>query len=383
MDTQVLEKSPIGRLVPIIGGERAYVPNPLPRHLDLSGNLVYRLDEASRAAATLAGVGETIPNPHLLIHQFIRKEAVLSSRIEGTQASLSDLFMYEASGVRRLDVLEVVNYIKALETGLESLNHLPISVRLVNKMHAELLKGVRGGGRRLGALRSEQVWIGSEGTQIGDARFVPPPADLVRDLMLDWEKFVNEDIPTMPPLIQCALLHYQFEVIHPYLDGNGRLGRSLIMLFLCAKKILPTPLLYLSAYFERNRSLYYDQLYNLSVTGDWDDWITYFLDGVIEQAYDALQRVRGIRKLQDEYYQQLQEHRETANAFRIVQELFASPIITTPRAAKTLKISDAGARGILNRLVSIGIVKRDVGVWPNYFIAGELLNIIEQSRAPT
>ena len=382
MDVEKLGKSPIGQVVPIIGGEHAYIPNPIPRHIDLSPTLVYHLDEASRAVATLAGVGETIPNPLLLIRPFMRREAVLSSSIEGTQASLSDVFMYEASGVRKGDVLEVINYVLALELGISELQNIPICLRLINKMHAKLLESVRGEEKRPGILRNEQVWIGSEGARIEEARYIPPPSDMVSDLMLDWEKFANEEHLTLPPLIQCALLHYQFEAIHPYLDGNGRIGRLLIILYLCSKKILPTPLLYLSAYFERNRNLYYDQLYGLSATGDWHEWLNYFLDGVIEQANDALRRVRIIRELEEQYRHKLQELGESANSLRLVEELFAFPVTTTPRVARFLDVSSAGARGILQRLTRAGIIEEIPNMWPHHFIARELLAAIEKPESP-
>ena len=311
----------------------------------------------------------------------MRREAVLSSRIEGTQASLSDLFIYEASGVRRRDVVEVVNYVLALEQGITLLEDLPISVRLINKLHERLLEGVRGEEKGPGVFRTEQVWIGSEGTAIGDSRFIPPPASMVRDLMFDWEKFVNE--PTdMPPLVQCALMHYQFEAIHPFLDGNGRIGRLLITLFLRAKEILPTPLLYLSGYFERDRNLYYNHLFDLSATGDWEGWLRYFLRGTTEQARDALRRVRRMRELQDEYRRALQERKESGNALRLVEELFASPVMTTARTAKTVGVTQAGARGILERLVRYGIVQELEGMWPKHFVATELLNIVQMARAP-
>ena len=294
-----LAGSPLGHLETIENGNRAFVPDPLPREIELNPELIYQLDGASRAVSTLAGVAETVPNPHLLITPFLRREAVLSSRIEGTQASLTDLFRYEASEAGRPskgDVAEVANYVTALEHGLERLNDLPICVRLANEMHEVLLRGVRGSGWLLGSLRSSQVYIGAPGTPIEEATYVPPPAHLVRDLLLDWENFVNQDT-LLPPLIQCALMHYQFEAIHPYIDGNGRLGRLLIVLFLCAKGVLTQPLLYLSAYFERDRAAYYDHLLRVSVTGDWQAWIGYFLDGVVEQARDALHRARRLRDL--------------------------------------------------------------------------------------
>ena len=382
MSMDQLKNSPCGRLVPSVRGQSAFVPNPLPRHIQLSMALVDSLDEASSAVANLAGVGETIQNPHLLIRPFVRREAVLSSRIEGTQASISDLFQYEASGSRRPrgDVEEVANYVEALDHGLNLLAELPISVRLINQVHSVLMRGVRGGEKRAGELRDGQVWIGSAGAPIEEARYVPPPADLVRDLLFDWERFVNE-CDTLRPLFQCAMMHYQFEAIHPYLDGNGRIGRMLITLFLCAKKILPTPLLYLSAYFERDRSAYYEQLFRLSATGDWEAWIVYFLKGVAEQARDALLRVRRVRALHEQKRQVLLERRESANALLLLDEIFARPVMTAGEAARLLDVTPAGARRILERLVQAGIVVEGIGnKWPKLYIATDLLHVIE---APT
>ena len=376
-----LANSPVGHLVPIAGGVRAFVPNSLPRSIDLSSSLVYRLDEASRAVATLAGVGETMPNPYLLIRPFIRREAVLSSRIEGTQASISDLFLYEAVGPRRLraDVAEVVNYVRAVEHGLELLDELPLCVRLINRVHSVLLRGVRGVESQPGEMRRCQVWIGPAGTPIEEARYVPPPADLVRDQLADLEEFVNE--PTeLPPLIQCAMMHYQFEAIHPYLDGNGRIGRLLITLFLCARRVLPTPLLYLSAYFERDRDAYYGQLFQASATGNWQTWLGYFLEGVTEQARDALQRSRRIRDLQARDRRRLQERRESGNALRLLDELFATPYMTAPYAADLLNLTTAGARRILERLTEAGILEYYADEWPRLYAARELLELLE---APT
>ena len=382
MSMDQLKNSPCGRLVPSVRGQSAFVPNPLPRHIQPSMPLMHSLDEASSAVATLAGVGETIPNPHLLIHPFMRREAVLSSRIEGTQASISDLFQYEASGSRRPrgDVEEVANYVEALDHGLNLLAELPISVRLINQVHSVLMRGVRGGEKRAGELRDGQVWIGSAGAPIEEARYVPPPADLVRDLLFDWERFVNE-CDTLRPLFQCAMMHYQFEAIHPYLDGNGRIGRLLVTLFLCAKKILPTPLLYLSAYFERDRNAYYDQLFRLSATGDWESWIIYFLQGVAEQAHDALLRVRRVRALHEQKRQVLLERRESANALLLLDEIFARPVMTAGEAARLLDVTPAGARRILERLEQAGIVVEGIGNrWPKLYIATDLLHVIE---APT
>ena len=375
-----LENSPCGQLVPIENGLRSFVPAPLPRRLDLDPTLVYRLDEASRAVATLAGVGETIPNPHLLIAPFLRREAVLSSRIEGTQASISDLFLYEAAHRPRGDVLEVANYVRALEEGLSMLESLPICLRLFNNLHAVLLAGVRGEENRPGEIRTRQVWLGSEGTPMEAARFIPPPARLVVEAMGDLERFANEQLE-MPPLVQCAVLHYQFEAIHPYLDGNGRVGRLLIALFLAAKRVSPTPLLYLSAYFERDRHQYYDQLFQLSATGDWGAWLGYFLSGVSEQAEDALARARQLRELQDRYRGILQERRESGNTLRLADALFAHPYMTAPLATRVLDVSNPGARRILDRLIEAKMLRLIEGSWPRLYVAQELLDIIEAASA--
>ncbi len=373
-----ISNSPCGRLVPIEEGNQAFVPDNLPRQLDFSPQLIYRLDEATRAVATLAGVGETVPNPHLLIRPFVRREAVLSSRIEGTQASLSDLFLYEVSAVRGStgDVAEVANYVRALEHGLNRLEELSLSINLTNEMHAVLLNGVRGAGAHVGSLRPDQVWIGSLGTPLEDARYVPSPAHLVRELLLDWEEFVNLD-SILPPLVQCALMHYQFEAIHPYIDGNGRLGRLLIVLFLCSKKVLTQPLLYLSAYFERDRGAYYDHLLRVSVTGDWQTWVGYFLDGVVEQARDALHRARQLRDLHDYMKGVLQYKQESANALMLLDRLFEMPYMTAPAAAKLLGISTTGARGILDRFTDLEIVEYHPDTWPRLYVIRDLLTVLD------
>ena len=380
---QRLSASPCGRLVPTIEGQRAFVPGPLPGELALSSKLVSLLDSASRAAATLAGVGETISNPHLLIRPFLRREAVLSSRIEGTVASLSDVFAYEAAGRGPPggDVAEVMNYVTALEYGIGRLDSLPISFRLANELHERLLTGVRGQDRRPGQLRTLQVWIGAPGSSIQEARFIPPPPAYLMDLFHDWEKFANEPTDT-PPLIRCALMHYQIETIHPYADGNGRIGRLLITLFLRASGVLPTPLLYLSAYFERDRQRYYDELLNVSETGDWEQWLLYFLEGVRLEAGDALERIRRMRTLQEEWRGLLHDRRESANGLRLLEELFVSPVTTASQASAILGISNAGARRVLSRLIDAGILTRVDNVWPNVYVAHRLLDEIDRPIAP-
>jgi len=290
--------------------------------------------------------------------------------------------MFEASGAQRdpRDAREVANYVHALELGLELLNELPLCIRLINRVHQRLLLGVRGEQAVPGELRTGQVWIAPLGTPIHEARFIPPPANLVPDLLADWERYVNEDL-RIPPLVQCALMHYQFEAIHPYFDGNGRIGRLLIILFLCTKQVLPTPLLYLSAYFERNRDAYYDRLYDVSSTGNWQAWLEFFLEGVAQQARDAVVRSRRVRQLQQRYRDLLQERHESGNAFSLLDELFANPFMTAPRASAVLGLTPAGARRVLERLAQTGIVEYVSGAWPRLYVARELLQAIENPEA--
>ncbi|MEX1254012.1 MAG: Fic family protein [Dehalococcoidia bacterium] len=373
-----LRSSPTGHWERSSQGYETFIPAPLPRRLELNAELVVLLDRASRAVSLLAGIGETLPDPYLLIRPFMRREAVLSSRIEGTQASLSDLLMYEASEERRdpADAREVANYVRALEHGLARLKELPLSVRLMNEMHAHLLAGVRGEDKMPGQLRTRQVWIGESGTRLEEARFVPPPASALPDLLSDLERFLNENVQ-MPPLVQAAMMHYQFESIHPYTDGNGRIGRLLIVLFLCAKDVLPTPLLYLSAYFERLRDDYYDGLLKVSETGEWDAWLRFFLRGVELQARDAAARSRRMRRLQDDYRARLQGVR-SGNAGRLLDDVFVSPFTTAPRAVRVLGITLAAARKLLEKFVALGILDEDRSTRPRFYVARELLLEIER-----
>ena len=377
MNRKSFTKAAPESLVSIQDGQWAFVPHSPPAALELDGELVFELDSASRAVSQLAGVGETLANPHLLIEPFLRREAVLSSRIEGTQASISDLYTFEA-GTRRpsRDAREVANYVAAMQRGQELLKTLPICRRLVNELHSVLLAGVRGEDMRPGELRERLVWIGPEETPIEDARFVPAPAENVEDLIAEWDSFVNADV-RMPPLIQCALMHYQFETIHPYLDGNGRLGRLLIPLFLIEREVLPTPLLYLSAYLEQNRAEYYARLLAVSTEADWRGWLTFFLKGVAEQAGDAVRRSRELRDLHESYRQQLQEERASGNTLLMVDFLFERPVVTHRSAAQRLGISTEGARLILQRLAEEELVEIRRYSWPMTYVAHEVIEILQ------
>ena len=378
MRMRQLTDSECGNLVPIGEGLRAFVPDPLPRELRLSPPLAALLDRASRAVARLDGVGETVPNPHLFIQPLIRREAQLSSRIEGTRASLSDVFSYEAGSSQSSsdDVQEVINYIEALKYGIETLESVPISFRLANQVHERLLAGVRGEHGMAGAFRQIQVHIGPPRSSMRDANFIPPPPDMLRDLFQDWERFVNEPIH-MPPLVKCALMHYQIEAIHPYQDGNGRIGRLLITLFLIASGVLTSPLLYLSAYFERDRQRYYDELFAVSQTCDWERWLRYFLTGALRESLDAAARVRRIRDLQDRFRGIIEVNRHPISSLQLMESMCANPFVTVRGAAEILKMTVAGARLVLNRLESAGLVRQVHGFRPALYAAYEVLDALE------
>src|SRR5436309_11963912 len=289
-----------GRAVQAPGGYAAFIPAPLPPELVYDSSLVLALSRADAALSELSGLGRHLPDPHLLIAPYVRREAVLSSRIEGTKASLSDLLLDEmenAASVPREedDVREVRNYVVALEYGIKRLRDLPLSLRLVRELHARLMKGVRGERATPGEFRRSQNWIGPPGSTPATAPYVPPPPEHMQEALADWERFLHER-DKLPDLIQCALMHEQFEAIHPFLDGNGRVGRLLITLFLIERGRLSQPLLYLSAYIERHRSEYYDRLQAVRTDGDWKGWLHFFLAGIEEIAREA---VRLAGKLMD------------------------------------------------------------------------------------
>src|SRR5881397_4294475 len=272
---------PHGRRIRCPGGYRAHVPEPLPPRFEWSAGLAAALSAADRAVGRLAGEGRRLPNPHLLIRPFVRREAVLSSRIEGTQATLGELLAAEAGAVVERspeDLREVGNYVAALEYGVRRLKKLPLSLRLVRELHAKLMAGVGGGQAAPGEFRRSQNWIGPAGCTLATATYIPPPPAEMMTCLEQWEAFLHDR--SLPPLIQIALAHYQFGAIHPFLDGNGRVGRLLITLLLVERSILPTPLLYLSAFFEAARRDYYERLLGVSDRGEWEEWLIYLLNGV-------------------------------------------------------------------------------------------------------
>lgn len=334
-------------------GYWAYHPEPLPRSFRLSPRTIMLLSDADRALGRLAGAGRLLPNPHLLIGPFTTREAVASSRIEGTQASLSDVFDAQARSVSSGPILEVTNYIAALEHGLSRLNSLPVSKRLLCEVHAILLANVRGQEKSPGEIRSSQNWIGSPDNRPETAVFVPPPPDEMKTSFDLLERYVHEQ-SQLPPLVGVGLIHYQFETIHPFLDGNGRLGRLLVAFLLVERELLPRPLLYLSAYFERHRSEYYDRLQAVRERGEISQWLDFFLSGVSEQAAEAVRCAEELADLRETYRARLSGNR--SRAIEVVDLLFQNPVLVAGRVASELNITGQSAINHLRRLEAEGIL---------------------------
>lgn len=367
-----------GRVIQAPGGYAAFVPAPLPPEISYDAGLVLALSRADSALSELSGLGRQLPNPHLLIAPYVRREAVLSSRIEGTRASLSDLLLDEADldgpGEGDADVQEVRNYVTALEYGLERLRDLPLSLRLVRELHERLMQGVRGDRATPGEFRRSQNWIGPAGSTPATAPYVPPPPDLLMEALGDWERFLHER-DQMPDLIQCAVMHEQFEAIHPFLDGNGRVGRLLITLFLVERGRLPEPLLYLSDYIEAHRQEYYDTLQRVRTMGDWPSWLRFFLVGVEETARAAVRQASRLMDLREAYRLRLNRR---PNALRLLDELFVNPYLTAARAVRILDVSDPTARQTIALLLKEGLLEEVTGrSWGRVYLARPILRAIE------
>ncbi|MGH3940856.1 MAG: Fic family protein [Pseudonocardiaceae bacterium] len=340
------------------------------------------LSEADSALGRLAGAGRLLPDPHLLVTAYITREAVASSRIEGTQASVTEIFDAAVTGISdRGDIQEVSNYIIALQHGLRRLEEgFPISLRLIKEMHQLLLTNVRGQERTPGEFRRSQNWISSPDNQPRTARFVPPVVEEMWRALDDWEKYLHDEEPRLPLLIRCALLHYQFETIHPFLDGNGRLGRLFIILHLVDRGRLPTPLLYLSNYFDERKADYYDRLQHVRERGEVDAWLDFFLQGVAVQANDAVARAEVLVDLREQYRIALKGNRSRAS--EVVDLLFGNPIMTVRHVQNQLGVSQPGAARLLRILTQHEIV-REVGVGPGIrhrWFADGVLHVLDPER---
>jgi len=346
-------------------GYRAFVPRPLPPNppVHFDGALPKLLSRADRSLARLDSMGYILPNVDLLIAMFVRKEAVLSSQIEGTQASLEDLFEYESGQKPEKinDVGEVVNYVKALNYGIERLDRLPMSIRLIKEIHSVLLKGVRGSDKTPGEFRQTQNWIGPPGSMLADATFVPPaPYDTIKT-MGDLEIFLHAD-NDLPALINCALIHYQFETIHPFLDGNGRLGRLLVTFYLYWKGLLRRPLLYLSYFFKRHRQEYYDRLNMVRESGNYEQWIKFFLKGIAQVSDSTVEASRGILKLQTDHRNLLwQKKISSPLAVGLLEKLFYTPFISVTDVAKAFSISYQRASLLVSQFEKMRILREVTG----------------------
>lgn len=386
MEPKRFESGAPGRLVRVGRGEGTYwafVPAPLPPDLPFDGQWVRALSVADRALGELAGVGRTLPNPHLLVGPFLRREAVLSSRIEGTQADIADLYAYEAAQLSlpglpqpASDAREVLNYVRALEYGLRRLETLPVCLRLIREVHERLMEGVRGGRAAPGTFRRSQNWIGRPGSTLADADFVPPPPGEMEAALDAFERYLHEG-NEHPPLVRLALIHYQFEAIHPFLDGNGRIGRLILSLLLVHWNLLPLPLLHLSAFFERHQEAYYEGLRGVSERGAWREWLLFFLRGVAEQAEDAVARVNRLQDLQARWRRALEGARSSALPLRVADSLFEAPLLSIPQVQKRLGVTYHTARRCVERLVEAGIL-RQMGEWSygKVFFAPDILGIV-------
>lgn len=367
----------------------AFVPNPLPPEIPPTWTLATQVERASAALLELAGLARNLPNPRLLADPFLRREAILSTRIEGTQTSMQKMVLFEAeSGLDddHPDEQEVLNYIRALNHGLAriqgtaSAGPLPLSLRLMKEMHSELMRGVRGQHKHPGEFRSSQNWIG--GTTPSNATYVPPPVPELMPALGALEIYIHSEDQQLPKLVQTALIHYQFEAIHPFLDGNGRLGRLLIVFLLIEFELLEIPLLYLSSYFEKHRDTYMAHLVAISRQGAWDEWLLFFLKGVEQEASDGVTRLHRALYLRDEYRAKARETGRSKLLLDLVEELFALPAISVKQTASLLNRSFVAVQSAVNKLEELGILVETTGQARNrVYLAPGILEVFSTELA--
>ena len=386
------EPSRLGSLVETPFREQkinALVPPPLPPVPPVRVDRFYGLlEKANQNLGRLDGITSILPDPHFFIYMYIRKEALLSSQIEGTQSSFFDLLLFESKEERNRtpshDVLEVSNYVKAMNHGLEQIRGKgsPISLDLICDIHRILLSGVRGGEKSPGEFRDRQNWVG--GPHPATAVFVPPPQERVRNLMSDLENFIHTDTPDIPTLIKVGLVHVQFETIHPFLDGNGRLGRLLITFLLCARGILSEPLLYLSLYFKTHRYLYYNLLQHVRETGDWESWLEFFLNAVVHTSLQASETAHKILDLSKRDHGRIEQlGRPASSVFQVYRFLQKMPVISVPDARRSLELSQPTIRKALKHLQALGILKEVTGKGRGQvFVYKDYLDILSEGTEP-
>jgi len=366
---------------------RSFVPPPLPPDppLRLDG-LQHLLEQANQAIGRLDGLASVLPDVSLFIYTYVRKEAVLSSQIEGTQSSLSDLLLFEneeAPGVPVEDVQEVSNYVAAMNHGLERIRSgFPLSLRLIREIHEILLSKGRGSGKQPGEFRQSQNWIG--GSRPGNAAYVPPPPELVLECMSDLERFLHDESPNLPIIVKAGIIHVQFETIHPFLDGNGRLGRLLITFLLCAQGVLREPILYLSLYFKANRAAYYELLDRVRTRGDWEAWLDFFLIGVRDTADQAANAARRILILFEQDQRKIESlGRPAASVLRVFQHMQRNPIVAIPTTAKKIGISAPTVAKSLGHMIELGILHEVTGRERHrLFVYDKYLAILNEGTEP-
>lgn len=352
-----------GHFVQQITGYKAFIPAPLPPDPPLvySGELQSLLSDADRNIGRLDALASMLPNPDLFVAMYVRHEAVLSSQIEGTQSTLEDVLAFEADALRDdtpKDVEEVVNYVRAMNHGLERLNDFPLSLRLLREIHAELMKGVRGGEKSPGEFRTSQNWIGGRGSSLRDAAFIPPPPHEVMNVLGQLETFLHDQRRRVPLLIRCGLAHAQFETIHPFLDGNGRVGRLLITLMLCEEKALTRPLLYLSLFLKAHRAEYYDRLTAIRTQGHWEQWLMFFLRGVSATALAATQTAKDIVAMRDAHRHAVAKN---AKALTLLDHLFRYPTVSVNNVCKLMNCTFPTAAKLIADLESRGWLQEVTG----------------------
>lgn len=372
-----------GRVIRTLKDYEAFIPDPLPPNMEWSNKLLASLSQADRSLARLAEVGKSFPVPHVVVRPFIRKEAVLSSQIEGTRTTFQELLSYEAGQLSLFqdveDTHEVHNYVRAIDYGLERLKTFPLSIRLIREIHEILMQGVRGEPMTPGEVRRSQNWIGRPGATLEKARYVPPPPEEMHECLSDLEKFIHSD-SDLPALLRIGMIHYQFEAIHPFLDGNGRVGRLLVTFLLVAWGLLSQPLLYLSNFIDINRQEYYDLLLAVSQKGTWEAWLLFFLEGVHSQALDASHRISRLENLRSSYREMFAKDRSRETLETLVDYLIGSPITSITQAQESLNIGSFNMiQRNIEKLEALRVVREVTGNKRNrIYHAEEILKVLEE-----